>query len=1149
MKSWILGMGLVVLATSVCAAAANTVPVIPRPQQIERSAGDFHLTRGTKIFASPGSLLTARQLAARLRPATGYPLPIKTRFASTAPVPDGILLTTKNASPRLGPEGYELLVSSNSVVLRAPTQAGLFYGAQTLWQLLPPAIFATNLVTGTDWRVPCVQIEDCPRFKWRGLMLDVSRHFYTKAEVEKILDVMALYKLNTFHWHLTDDQGWRIGIKKYPKLTQVGAWRSGIGWGLNPQSSTAYGHDGRYGGYYTRQDIREVVAYAAARHITIVPEIEMPGHSGAALEAYPQFGCTNVPAGLPHDVYDPANPATFTFLENVLGEVFRLFPGKYIHLGGDEVPTGVWAKDPGCQALMKREGLTNEAELQSWFTRRIEQFIHARGRTLIGWSEIARGGLATNAVVMDWIGGGKGAATAGHDAVMTPEAFCYVNFYQSTNRLSEPRAQGGYLSLRKVYSFEPIPEGLPPQDDSNILGAQANLWTEWIPSLPHVEYMLFPRLCALAEVDWSSKNARDWPDFRRRIRANERRLDDLGVNYRRQSSVNLTTPYLHARISLNYPEFEGLSVDSLGQERFPLVMTGAPSEPWRPVRATRHGNRVEYRGRGVAPSAPPRWTIEARTNEIWLVSHWSAADPPEPLEFEADNSICHVTLLGLMGTNGANRLPVGVTQWNSAHPDTNGSIQLPVIMHFPDQGTFRITAEPADVKSLGYVAATYQTKVIQITFPAATREDPVVEYRWKVVSIHPKIPGIAEDERFAGFRRDWLNIFQLSPHWGMLANHVSSDTCAFCYYEYADIAEHTPPLAEGLTALDMVRQTLDRIIAGANAYGMPGHGAFPDYAADTLPSLLIAAEDYVQGSKDDHWLAANYGHLRSWTDKMLSTDRDGSGLIEYTLSGDSGSWPEHIKYRPANWWDCIGFGHQDAYANALAYRALRGMEQLAQHANRPDDQRRYREAADKLKAVYFNTFYDPATGVLAGWRSADGQLHDYYFPWVNGIAIHYGLAPHDKANAIMDRLLAKMKEVGCTNFALGLPGNLVPVARKDYVDHNHRFGGGTNADGSDGFQIYENGGATACFSYFTLAALYDLGRIQDGDRILFPLLASFARGNFQGRGGDGMTKDWKAWDGTCWGYEGFLADNYYAMLAVLDREAALKRAPPAASSP
>lgn len=605
--------------------------------------------------------------------------------------------------------------------------------------------------------------------------------------------------------------------------------------------------------------------------------------------------------------------------------------------------------------------------------------------------------------------------------------------------------------------------------------------------------------------------------------------------------VRVTTDYIDAQISLKYPGFEGLSVDSLGKEHFPLVKIHPPAQPSEPTNARHHGSRVEYRKPGAPDSRPPRWAIEIRKDEIRLESHWSADDPPEPLAFNVDNHICHVTLLGELDTNGAPRVPVGVDRWNASHPDTSASVLLPALMHFPDQGSFRISANNSRVRALGYLAATYQTRNVQITFPGATRETPDITYRWQVVSIHPKFAQLESDERFDGFRRNWLNIFQLSPHWGTLANHVSSDTCAFCYYEYADIAAQTPPLARGLTALDMVRQSLDKIIGGANAYGMPGHGAFPEFSSDCYPSLLIAANDYIQNSHDIDWLKANYTHLQLWTDTMLSTDHDGNGLIEYSVSGDSGSWPAHIKYRPSNWWDTIGFGHEDAYANALAYRALRGMEQLAAQSKHAGDEKRYRAAADKLKKNYFDTFYDPATGVLAGWRSSDGQLHDYYFLFVNGIAIHYGLVPTDKANSIMDHLLAKMKEVGYTRFDLGLPGNLIPVARKDYVDLNVRFGGGARADNSDGFQIYENGGATACFAYFTMAALYDLGRIQDGDRILLPMLDGFARGDFQGFCDNGMSKDWKTWDGNCHGYEGFLTDNYYALLAVLDREKALNR--------
>jgi Bacterial alpha-L-rhamnosidase 6 hairpin glycosidase domain len=583
----------------------------------------------------------------------------------------------------------------------------------------------------------------------------------------------------------------------------------------------------------------------------------------------------------------------------------------------------------------------------------------------------------------------------------------------------------------------------------------------------------------------------------------------------------LTTDYIAAKISLDYPGFEGLSVDGLGKQHFSLVTIKPPAKPWRPVMAECQGSRVEYRGTNAAPLEPPRWAIEIQTNAILLQSHWSADDPPEPLVLDADTRISHVTLLGLM--------------------ETNGSIRLPALMHFPGQGTFQILASLDQPDPLGYVTTRKNTKII---FPAATPEHPSLTYRLKVVCIYPNVPSINADAQFDGFRRNWLNIFQINPQRRVLANNAGSDSCGFCYYEYADIATLTPPLIKGLTALDIVRQTLDRIIGGFKACGMPGytlinygHEDRPACSADTFPSFLIAAEDYVVGSKDEGWLATNYDQIKSWADQMLATDRNGNGLIKYIVSGNSGSWPEKVKYRPANWWDTIGFGYEDAYANALAYRALRGMEKLARQADHADDSVRYRAAADKLKAAYFKTFYNPATGVLAGWRSADGQLHDYYFLFVNGIAIHNGLVPRDKANAIMDKLLAKMKEVGYTNFALGLPGNLIPVPKKDCVQYNSH----------DGFQIYENGGATACFAYYTLAALYDLGRIQDGDRILFPMLESFAKGDFQGWGANGKSKDWKMWDGTCKGYEGFLNDNYYALLAVLDRETALKKK--AADSP
>jgi hexosaminidase len=539
----VIGMFLLNLAAA--ALAVNEPAVIPQPQKLARLPGYFKLEKGSQIFTEPASADTGEFLAARLRKSTGLPFPIsgKSPGLSGAAI-GGIFLTTQGADSGLGKEGYELTVSQNGVVIRAPEPAGLFYGVQTMLQLLPEEIYSTNVEAGVDWQMPCVRISDQPRFSWRGMMLDVSRHFFTKAEVMQLLDAMAVHKINTFHWHLVDDNGWRIEIKKYPLLTSVGAWRGGVGFGLATNSTTAYGPDGRYGGFYTQSEIREVVDYAAKLHITIVPEIEMPGHSLAALAAYPQFGSGPGPfvvplqGGVNPGIYSPAKAETFEFLEAVLSEVFALFPGKYIHIGGDEVPKGPWKKDADCQALMKKEGLKNEEELQSWFIRRIEKFVNSRGKTLLGWSEILQGGLAQNAAVMDWIGGGREAASKGHDVVMTPTSYCYFDYYQSQDHSNEPRAIGGFVPLDKVYAFEPIPEQLAPEMQKHILGAQGNVWTEYIANLRHVEYMAFPRLAALAEVTWSPKGTRSYDDFLRRLKTHEHRLGELNVNYRNSALGN-----------------------------------------------------------------------------------------------------------------------------------------------------------------------------------------------------------------------------------------------------------------------------------------------------------------------------------------------------------------------------------------------------------------------------------------------------------------------------------------------------------------------------------------------------------------------------------------------------------------------------------
>jgi hypothetical protein len=608
-----------------------------------------------------------------------------------------------------------------------------------------------------------------------------------------------------------------------------------------------------------------------------------------------------------------------------------------------------------------------------------------------------------------------------------------------------------------------------------------------------------------------------------------------------EDAVRVTSPYLHLKMSLSQPAFIWLVVDSLGAGGVGTNALRAPTPDSTPYRVKREkgGRCLEYRHAGTPATTPPGWRFEVSAKTLRLVSRWSEAEKPEPLVFEFDPRRCHVTLLGSL--------------------NADGSVRLPALMHFPDQGSFRISLlggeEPARVTardklsaSLGYDARRVRSGYVKVIFPAATPERRRLEYRWEIVAIHPKIAGSDQDARFDGFRRNWLNVFQLNPRLRVLANHAASDTCAFCLYEYADIARATPPLAKHLTALDLVRQSLDRYLEGLAGYGLPGFSGFdgpvkpsqnPPYS-DSYPSLLIAATEYVAGSGDNAWLARQYGGLQEWADKLLATDRDGNGLFEHPYSGNSQPWSGKVEQRASNWWDTIGFGHEDAYANALAYRALRGMECLAARLSKAADANRYHAAADKLRAAFYNTFYNPDSGVLAGWRSADGQLHDYYFLFVNGIAIHYGLVSKAEGNAIMDRLLAKMKEVGYTRFDLGLPGNLVPVARKDYMHRERRWGGGQREDNSDGFQIYENGGATACFAYFTLAALYDLGRLEEADRMLFPLLAAFEKGGFQGKGARGMSNDWKAWDGTPWGYEGFLVDNYYALLAVMEREKATK---------
>jgi len=427
-------------------------------------------------------------------------------------------------------EGYELNVSKNDITIKSKHAKGAFYAVQSLIQLLP---LPSDL---NSFKILCLRIKDQPQFTYRGMHLDVGRHFFSVDFIKKYIDLMARLKMNTFHWHLTEDQGWRIEIKKYPKLQEIAAFRK----------ETLIGHyndqphqfDGKpYGGFYTQEQIKEVVAYAKTRQVTIIPEIEMPGHSQAAIAAYPELGCSGEQVevatkwGVFDEVYCPKE-STFKFLEDVIDEVVALFPGKYIHIGGDEAPKTNWKNCEYCQKLIKKEGLKDEHGLQSYFIARMEKYINSKGKQIIGWDEILEGGLAPNATVMSWRGtsGAVQAAKEGHDVILTPGSHCYFDHYQSENE-NEPLAIGGFLPLEKVYHFNPIPEELSEEESKYVLGAQGNVWTEYMQTEKQVEYMAYPRAVALSEVLWSSPEQKNYSDFIHRLEQYQKRLDLLEVNY------------------------------------------------------------------------------------------------------------------------------------------------------------------------------------------------------------------------------------------------------------------------------------------------------------------------------------------------------------------------------------------------------------------------------------------------------------------------------------------------------------------------------------------------------------------------------------------------------------------------------------------
>lgn len=464
-------------------------------------------------------------------------------------------------------EGYELTVTKERIIIAAATPAGFFYGVQTLRQLLPAsATFDGRPDVNASYRIPAMSIQDEPRFSWRGLHLDVCRHYSSIESIKQILDMMASLKLNTFHWHLTEDQAWRIEIKKYPKLTEIGAWRDGIGFELNPKDTTHYRADGKYGGFYTQDQVKEIVAYAAERHITVVPEIELPGHAMAALVAFPEFSCTGGPftipqtAGVFNEVYCAGNEEAMKFLEDILTEVADLFPSTFFHIGGDECKKDRWKRCPKCKARIKAEGLKNENELQSYVIHRMAKVLAGKGKRLIGWGEINDGGLPPNAIVMKWRHwvrrcAGIAAAQKGHDVVMSPYDLCYFDHAQAEQ--GEPKATGGFLSFEKAYRFDPMPGKLPADKRKHILGGQANVWTEWMPNEKHIQYMIAPRICALSEAVWSPKENRDWYRFRVRMADQYPRFQAMNFNYRAPNEI--TIKEVNNQVSLT-PDLVGATV-------------------------------------------------------------------------------------------------------------------------------------------------------------------------------------------------------------------------------------------------------------------------------------------------------------------------------------------------------------------------------------------------------------------------------------------------------------------------------------------------------------------------------------------------------------------------------------------------------------
>lgn len=573
--------------------------------------------------------------------------------------------------------------------------------------------------------------------------------------------------------------------------------------------------------------------------------------------------------------------------------------------------------------------------------------------------------------------------------------------------------------------------------------------------------------------------------------------------FEEEDNFSYASNYIRIKLQKSRPQFSFFSTDSLGKGYFPvsplLETAKGPGKHYENV--TKH-NKITW-----LLNKMPAWECKLKPKSILFRTRWKEGAAADPFDIAFSQKANHCTVLGVM--------------------KGDKQMQFPCILHFPGMGTFQVDCSDS-AASLFYDAELTDDPYIKISLPAAGSDHPEIEYTFESVAIYPAIRQIENDDRYDGFKKNYINIFQFNPRRKVLSNNSTSDACAFTLFLYAEMARKTPPLTKGITAMDLIRNTLDEYFKGVLGYGMVGKPNWKsEYnSSDSYPSLVMAACYYVLETKDIKWAKINYQGIKQWAKKIIATDTNDDGIIEYGYSGNTGSWDNGTFKRPANWWDTIGFGHDDAYSNALAYRACILLGKVAAKLNKTKDMHYFNAFAAKLKSNYYTRFYNPETGVLGGWRSSDGVLHDYYFTFINSIAVCYDLVDLATGKRMMQKLLDKMKEVNYTDFRLGLPGNLVPIADGDYAHHDARWG-------YQHFQVYENGGATGCYVYYTVRALFSLGMRKEGEEILFNMLQSYTEGNFSGNcPGSTMTKDWKTWDGACWGYEGFLVDNYLALLNV-----------------